>query len=275
MLIAAGAGFATHGLLDACTSYGTQLLWPFSDARISWDLIFILDPLYSLILLAGLVVSLRKGLGNAALIALLLSTSYLGLGALQHGRALALQQELAARRGHEIRLGRVIPAPGPHLLWRSIYLAHGELHVDALRVGYGRSRRFWAGGALPYFSSGEIAAQIPRPSVLARDLGVFEWFTEGYVARLGREPLDLGDLRFSALPDGLQPLWGIRVDLSNPERHVQRLRFPWGGEARFDRLWEMLRDRAPGGASPAQANANKWLKPGPAEAMLAPTRSLD
>ena len=27
-------GYATHGLLDACTSYGTQLLWPFSNARI-------------------------------------------------------------------------------------------------------------------------------------------------------------------------------------------------------------------------------------------------
>ena len=24
-------GFATHGLLDSCTSYGTQLLWPFTN----------------------------------------------------------------------------------------------------------------------------------------------------------------------------------------------------------------------------------------------------
>ena len=27
-------GYATHGLLDSCTSYGTQLFWPFSDARL-------------------------------------------------------------------------------------------------------------------------------------------------------------------------------------------------------------------------------------------------
>jgi len=26
-------GYATHALLDACTTYGTQLLWPFSDQR--------------------------------------------------------------------------------------------------------------------------------------------------------------------------------------------------------------------------------------------------
>ena len=29
-------GMLTHGLLDACTSYGTTLFWPFSDSRVSW-----------------------------------------------------------------------------------------------------------------------------------------------------------------------------------------------------------------------------------------------
>ena len=35
-----GAGYATHALLDACTTYGTQLLWPFSDTRIAWNIAF-------------------------------------------------------------------------------------------------------------------------------------------------------------------------------------------------------------------------------------------
>ncbi len=30
-------GYSTHGLLDACTSYGTQLFWPFSNERVSWN----------------------------------------------------------------------------------------------------------------------------------------------------------------------------------------------------------------------------------------------
>ena len=32
-------GYATHALLDACTTYGTMLFWPFSDARIAWNTI--------------------------------------------------------------------------------------------------------------------------------------------------------------------------------------------------------------------------------------------
>ena len=30
-------GYGSHGLLDACTTYGTMLLWPFSDMRVAWN----------------------------------------------------------------------------------------------------------------------------------------------------------------------------------------------------------------------------------------------
>lgn len=49
-LAAAMIGMATHGFLDACTSYGTVLFWPWSDKRISWDIIAIIDPLFTIIL---------------------------------------------------------------------------------------------------------------------------------------------------------------------------------------------------------------------------------
>ena len=46
--LAAFLGYLTHGLLDACTTYGTLLLWPFSDARIAWNTIAVIDPLFTL-----------------------------------------------------------------------------------------------------------------------------------------------------------------------------------------------------------------------------------
>ena len=48
-------GYATHGLLDACTSYGTQLLWPFSDERISWNYISVVDPFLSIPLILVII----------------------------------------------------------------------------------------------------------------------------------------------------------------------------------------------------------------------------
>lgn len=66
----AGAGFRdwlwlvwlvliTHPLLDAFTVYGTQLLLPFSDYPVGAGSIFIIDPLYTLPLLIGVIAAIR------------------------------------------------------------------------------------------------------------------------------------------------------------------------------------------------------------------------
>src|SRR5574340_787958 len=50
-------GCTTSGLLDACTSYGTHVLWPFTGERIAWSIVPIFDPLFSLLLGAMLLFS--------------------------------------------------------------------------------------------------------------------------------------------------------------------------------------------------------------------------
>jgi len=48
----------THMLLDAFTAYGTQLYLPFSDKRLGFDSINVVDPVYTIPLLIGLFLSL-------------------------------------------------------------------------------------------------------------------------------------------------------------------------------------------------------------------------
>jgi inner membrane protein len=50
--------FLTHTLIDITTTYGTQFLFPFTDTPYTTDSVFIIDPLYTLPLLIGLIVSL-------------------------------------------------------------------------------------------------------------------------------------------------------------------------------------------------------------------------
>jgi len=72
----------THVLLDAFTSYGTQLLWPLTTQPIAWSSVFIIDPLYSVPLLvavlAGLLFGLHGRTGKWPTYALAISTCYLG-----------------------------------------------------------------------------------------------------------------------------------------------------------------------------------------------------
>ena len=78
--------YASHCLLDAATSYGTQLLWPFSNFRAGWDLISIVDPIFTLALVVGLILALKFQKQRLAGAALIFCAGYIGLGAVQHAR---------------------------------------------------------------------------------------------------------------------------------------------------------------------------------------------
>lgn len=85
----------THIILDTFTSYGTQLLLPFSDARIGLDSINVVDPVYTIPLLLGsllglLVPSLKNHRLRLNSIGLVISTSYLLL-------TLVAKQEIQSR----------------------------------------------------------------------------------------------------------------------------------------------------------------------------------
>lgn len=47
----------THPLLDCCTAYGTQLFQPFSDHRVAWNNISVVDPIYTFFLLIGITIA--------------------------------------------------------------------------------------------------------------------------------------------------------------------------------------------------------------------------
>ena len=52
-------GFLTHVLLDCFTTYGTQVLAPFSNQRIAWGTVSVVDPLYTLPFLTCLLIAAR------------------------------------------------------------------------------------------------------------------------------------------------------------------------------------------------------------------------
>jgi len=69
----------THPLLDSFTVYGTQLFWPLSDYAVSGSSIFIIDPVYTVILLAGIAFAWRRTVRGHRMntVALCLSCVYL------------------------------------------------------------------------------------------------------------------------------------------------------------------------------------------------------
>lgn len=113
----------THPLLDAMTVYGTQLLLPFTDYPYGVGSVFIIDPLYTVPLIAGVVAALRlksaRGLRwNAA--GLVLSSLYLVWSVLAQQQATQVARAALQADGFAAESLLVTPAPFNTLLWRLV-----------------------------------------------------------------------------------------------------------------------------------------------------------
>ncbi|HEU0220522.1 MAG TPA: metal-dependent hydrolase [Gallionella sp.] len=214
-------GCATSGFLDACTSYGTHLLWPFTGERIAWSIVPIFEPLFSLILGAAMLAGLRWRKTLPARIGLLLAAAYLSVGWLQHQRAEDAMRATIMQRGHEAGKLTVKPTMGNLLLWRSIYRSGGIYHVDAVRIGLDGATRIYPGNTVRAFDLSRDLPALAPASVLYQDIRRFDFFSDGYLALHPEDPGLLGDVRYAMLPTGTRPLWGIRLDMRHPEAHAQ------------------------------------------------------
>ena len=229
-IVLAVVALVTHPLLDWFTTYGTQLLAPFSNRRFALDAVAIIDPAYSLVLIAGILVGLRAGLETPAArrvgwLALAISTLYLALGLVVNQRI-----ETEARRqlrAQGIETSRVAAYPTLlQLPFRRIVARSG----DDVRIGFMSVIR-------PRPIQWEGFTQARGPEIEAaratREVQVLEWFAMGEATprvETASAPVrvEFDDLRYGFPGAPRDGLWGVRVRLDADGR-------PLGPGERFDR----------------------------------------
>ncbi len=178
----------SHAILDGFTVYGTQLLWPLSALPIAWGSVFIIDPLYTLPLIVGLVVGYRNrhAVRRAALTGLLISTTYLGITLViqQHVRAISVQ----SLQDQQLNSTKVLVAPSPFsVLWRVVSMDGEHYHEGfyslldqnkQIRFATYNSNRHiieehashWPISRLDWFTNGMISASRVEDDLIINDL---------------------------------------------------------------------------------------------------------
>ncbi|PID65935.1 MAG: hydrolase [Gammaproteobacteria bacterium] len=173
----------THPMLDALTAYGTQLFYPIGVSPTFFASIFIIDPLYSLWLLAGVILYLfspRLRWANSA--ALIISTLYLGLGiGLQSLAKAELAKAYPQTKADQWFVGALTASP---LCWHGVYKDEAHYIETAFNV----------------LNPGEMAAQqysILPPSAYpaSADWARLQWFNPNTVLRRRGQQLISSDLR--------------------------------------------------------------------------------
>jgi len=216
---------ASHPLLDVCTTYGTQLLAPFSSMRLALHAVPIIDLFYTSILILTLLLCLaagklsrrRKPRGPlvVAWLGFLLSLSYLGGGyALRY---------LAARQARELAEAKI--SPGTEKILRAdAYPYLGTIFL--WRTTVETDRRWFAARLRPLGSRDPAAIRqesvrksghvlIRRARKLPR-VQTYEWFAmgrlRGQVRReKGEQIVEFHDMRYGRKPESVESMWPLRV----------------------------------------------------------------
>lgn len=188
----------THPLLDAFTVYGTQLFWPLHTPPVMISSLFIIDPLYTVWLLAGCVVAWfarEKILAQRALLAgLVLSAAYLGWSLLAKAKVDAHADQALAAMGLRNAPRFSVPMPLNTLLWQVVAMTPDGYVIGerSLAADQGTMR-------FKSYKSNTQALGEARNIPAVRELA---WFNHGFMrARVVGDELVLSDLRMGLEPD--------------------------------------------------------------------------
>lgn len=184
----------THALLDAFTVYGTQLFWPLPVRPVGIASIFIIDPLYTLPLLLGLLLAWRwrdpRG-RRANALGLILAQSWLVATLVLQQVARAESLAVLKDQGISPTEMRVLPFP-LGVMWRTLALDGDDVLEGWLSLVDGEDKiRF---------------DRIPRDLDQLKGLESYppvtrlDWFTGGFMAlRAVNDIAVLTDLRMGSI----------------------------------------------------------------------------
>ncbi|ADV26362.1 membrane-bound metal-dependent hydrolase [Pseudoxanthomonas suwonensis 11-1] len=239
----------THPLLDAFTVYGTQLWWPLPVAPTMWSSVFIIDPLYTVWLLAACVVAWfarARPLAQRALLAgLVLSSAYLGWSLV----AKAMVDRQAERTLAAMGLGDAprfsVPMPFNTLLWRVVAMTPGGFVEGEYSLVADTGAIAFRGYPSNTQALGE-AAGIPAVQRLA-------WFNHGFMKARERDGrLELSDLRMGSEPDYTFVFAVAERDAEGRWQPIppRQLRLPWEARRRLGPMWRRIWEAPPTGPAP-------------------------
>ncbi len=223
-----GAAIGMHILLDVITSFGTMILAPLSDWRATLDLVFIIDPIFTGLMLAPLLlIPLRRRLARPlAAASLALMFAYIGLCAWNHHRALMLVRD----SWPDAPVQAALPLPFSPFRWQLIaaWPDHDmDGAVDLWPAFHGTMSWFPVSLTGPYarYLHPADALQWRRLAAMTEanapdsipGMAFYRWFARFPVLlHEGPGMREFGDLRFGAgMPDA-PPAFSLRIE-TKPE----------------------------------------------------------
>ena len=195
----------THPVLDCCTVYGTEILWPFVKARVAFSNISVVDPIYTFpflvcVLVASFLARDNKARFNWNLAGLTISTLYMCFTFYNQSRASKILNSTLADANINPDRTLVTPSILNNILWRA------TVETDSL----------YYLGMYSFFDEEKVFQLTPVPAQhnlvegFEEDhtLNELKYFSNDYFSIMRRDDgqLQLNDMRYGTFKgDGTNP----------------------------------------------------------------------
>ncbi len=233
-------GLITHPILDAFTTWGTQLFWPFK-IRLAFQNIFVVDPLYTLPFLFFLILAMRQKRTSAKrhrynLLGLIVSSAYLVLTLILKGIAFQKFKGGLEEQGIVYLAINTRPTPFNSILWTAnidvgdAYLIGNYSFFDKKEISF-----------KSYPKNHELLGELRKKDKIDRLIEISEgWFTITETD----ENIFFNDLRFGLIsldPDEDRFAFMYRLIPRDNEIGVEEVpRFDVDRKNLFSELWERI-----------------------------------
>ena len=234
-------GYATHGVIDSFTTYGTQLLWPFSNERIAWNSISVIDPLFTLPVIILCVITLIKGDKKYSFYAIAWMLMYQLAGFIQKDRAENIIYDYAKIKGHDVNEIVAKPSFANIVVWKVIYSDDSNYYVNAIKLGL--SPKIYPGEMIKKLDIRKDFKWLEPSTQQAKDVQRFRWFSNNYLGISKHNKNIIYDIRFSSIPNEVEGLWGIQLDKNKgKDEHITYVTNRGKSINRFHELMKMIID---------------------------------
>lgn len=213
-------GYATHGIIDSFTTYGTLLFWPFTDERIAWNTISVIDPIFTIPIFILVILSIVKRNKKFSIYAIVWILFYQMIAYSQKLRAEDLIYDYAQTLKHKVKFIEAKPSFGNIIVWKVIYSTSEKYYVNAIRLSL--DHKIYPGESIEKLDISKSFPWLNANSQQAKDIEKFRWFSNGYLGVDKKNRYIIYDVRFSTIPNQVEGLWGIKLDENkNDSEHVE------------------------------------------------------
>ena len=206
----------SHVLLDLVTSFGTMALSPLSNQRLAWDIIFIIDPYLTAILLIPFLLTylFKRYNRELGVVSISLLVPYLALCIYSHNIALSMAYQDAVKRNLVPHVVAALPQPLSPFKWVLLVDSGDTLYQRFADINNQDNARHEMSGIMwkKWPDSPWMDKALRLPGV-----EFYMWFARFPVAAVnemadGHHLVEFIDLRFDILRDRIPFTYRVEFD---------------------------------------------------------------